>query len=1433
MAVELIEEIVGKKAIEDIQKLTEALQANLKVLNENIGIAKQFERALNSAKTVKDLKNGIDDLAKAQANLAKSEATIIKLEQEKIKAQNLLLEQQRKASQLNAQQAKEKAQQARDTQRLLDAEIKAQKQKAIEDAKAQKNLADLNNEYKQLKKQQIEAANEAKRLGIAFGTNSKEFITARDHANELRKQLFAVEKGVGEFQRNVGNYPTTIGGIISQIKNDFTDLDGKISFSGENFKSFAKTAAGVGASIGLFSLGAQAKDANIAFEDTANELKAITGVAREDFNKLKDSARETSKQTRFSSVEILESFKLIGSAKPELLQNVEGLKAVKDASVLLAQASSTDLPTAVENLTQVLNQYGASANEASFYVDTLAAGAKFGAAEVPAITSALLEFGTQAKTANVSINESVGLIELLAEKGIQGAEAGTKLRNVMLTLNAAEGLDKKALASFEKFGVDTKVLSDATLPLEVRLKELSKVQNDSVAMLNIFGKENFNAGQIILQNVPRYAELAKQVQATGVAQEQASINSESASNALAKMKNAFTDLLISDVVTASITAFATVVAGLLGNLPLVVTLVLATVSAFTYLAVANAVATQQGILYQAVLVAQRIGQELLAIRILATTAATTVANAVSRAYAATQLAMANATGIAAVAVSVLRGAITLLSGPIGVVIGVAALLVSSFKAIGATSESTASSNDKLTKSVQDAAYANERNTEVMMRAKEAISDQVTEIAALTAITTDTSLADEMRHKALNKLIEISPLYKSALQGEAIQIDKVRQVSLELTRQLYAQAEAKAQVDLFNEATKKKIEAQGKIDALKPELENKSVFASPLDLLKDAGEMIGIGKGSKQTQFANAVEARDEASKTSDYFLETIKKNKIASDLLTQTGGNANKSSQALNVNANVGSGNSGGSKGKGKSGGANNNDDSAEIERKRLARIEELKKEAAEKEKERLAKIAEAVEASYQKNYEAMKTDAEIQAENSKKILDNDKATLEAKLQANTDYFLAKSDLIGLEEAKELKASDMSEIAKDTIHKKYAQLRLNQLEEFNKNKNDIIKSDSDKEVQLQLSKLDKQLEATDKANAELVIALQDQYSSGLISREEYEKRLNKLVHENTIERLEIELNEAQKQLQIANLTGEQKIEIQKRIDKIRGDLAKEKVDFKNNTPTDAENFTKQLEKYKQYQDAILEISNTIGEAVFNAETARIDAKEKRQNQYFDNEKKAIENSTLSATEKANRIKRLDAEQELQKKKIDRERITAERKKAAFEKASAVLSIGINTAIAVSKAVAQSPLTFGLPWSAFAAVTGAVQLAAALAKPLPQYYKGREGGPAEMAIVGDRFGTEIIESKDGTARFTKPYASLEWLKAGDRVIPNNKIDSYLKTNPLPMLYNTNTTNNTTIDNTNSELLHEIKGLRQDAKNKQTNVIINGDISRILYTQTSLN
>ena len=123
--------------------------------------------------------------------------------------------------------------------------------------------------------------------------------------------------------------------------------------------------------------------------------------------------------------------------------------------------------------------------------------------------------------------------------------------------------------------------------------------------------------------------------------------------------------------------------------------------------------------------------------------------------------------------------------------------------------------------------------------------------------------------------------------------------------------------------------------------------------------------------------------------------------------------------------------------------------------------------------------------------------------------------------------------------------------------------------------------------------------------------------------------------------------------------------------------------------------------------------------------------------------------KENANKKYISEKELEDKKI-----ALKRKQAAIDKASAIFSIGLNTAMGIMSVWADPTAEWAMKvaLTTMVAALGATQLAIAAAKPLPQYAKGRKGGKGEYALVGEK-GPEVM-----------------YIPAGASIVPNNLIYS---------------------------------------------------------------
>nr|DAU30511.1 MAG TPA: tail tape measure protein [Caudoviricetes sp.] len=251
-------------------------------------------------------------------------------------------------------------------------------------------------------------------------------------------------------------------------------------------------------------------------EDSAANLKALTGLDDKSIQWLTRQAEilsttmdKTGLRVTQSSKEILEAYMLVGSAKPELLSNKEALNSVTVEAMRLSTAAKMNLKEAVDAVTLSMNQYGASANDAAKYTNVMAAGSKFGSAAVQSITAAVTKAGVSASGANVSIEELVGTIETLAEKGIKDEVAGTGLRMFFLRLQT--GADE----------TNPKIVG-----LQTALSNLQKLSVDEV--IKRFGTETYTVAKTLIDGADKVDYYTKAVTGTSVAMEQAAINSDTA-----------------------------------------------------------------------------------------------------------------------------------------------------------------------------------------------------------------------------------------------------------------------------------------------------------------------------------------------------------------------------------------------------------------------------------------------------------------------------------------------------------------------------------------------------------------------------------------------------------------------------------------------------------------------------------------------------------------------------------------------------------------------------------------------------------------------------------------------------------------------------------------------------------------------------------------
>jgi TP901 family phage tail tape measure protein len=294
---------------------------------------------------------------------------------------------------------------------------------------------------------------------------------------------------------------------------------------------FASNAMAVNQTAELFERNAAAiermSEPGKEFEATMADLSSITGIAGQELIDLGKTARQIGKDSGLGASGAVEAYKLLAAQIEYSKIGMDGLNDLHSKTITLSQASGLSLEGSANAMAGTINQFGLAAGEANRVINVLAAGAKFGAAEIPDLAQSFKVAGASAAAAGLSVESTAGALEVLSQMNIKGSEAGTALRNVLLKLQTELGVDLRV----------TK-LSDALAALQPKMQ-------DATFMAKTFGAENIAAAQFLAKNAAAVEEMTQQVTGTNTAFEQAEIRNATFAHRMDVMQAKVKDLGIS------------------------------------------------------------------------------------------------------------------------------------------------------------------------------------------------------------------------------------------------------------------------------------------------------------------------------------------------------------------------------------------------------------------------------------------------------------------------------------------------------------------------------------------------------------------------------------------------------------------------------------------------------------------------------------------------------------------------------------------------------------------------------------------------------------------------------------------------------------------------------------------------------------------------
>ena len=288
-------------------------------------------------------------------------------------------------------------------------------------------------------------------------------------------------------------------------------VDGSLIFdTGLDNNGFAKnlgtlttaaTAAAATITTAFTAASAAAVNVGMNFESSMSQVAATMGItsAAEEFDILSKAAKDMGESTKFSASQAGEALNYLALAGYDTQEMADTLPTVLN----LAAAGGLDLASASDMVTDAMSALGMKTSDANKMVDQMAKTASSTNTSVGQLGEGILTIGATAKTVKGGTAELNTALGILANNGIKGAEGGTHLRNVILSLqNPTDGAAK----TMEKLGVQTydsegnmRSLNDILGDLNKSMDGMTSAEKANI-IATIFNKTDLASVNALLAN---------------------------------------------------------------------------------------------------------------------------------------------------------------------------------------------------------------------------------------------------------------------------------------------------------------------------------------------------------------------------------------------------------------------------------------------------------------------------------------------------------------------------------------------------------------------------------------------------------------------------------------------------------------------------------------------------------------------------------------------------------------------------------------------------------------------------------------------------------------------------------------------------------------------------------------------------------------------
>jgi len=385
----------------------EGLRKKHSLLQEKLSVTQEKEELVNQK-----LQKAIEIFGENSAEAQKNRTEILKLKNEEEKLRGEIGDCNKRIEEYTAVMKENQTA----SKRLSD-EIKNQEDK----------LQDLKKQYINVVLEQGKNSKEAKSL-------SKEMKNLNGELKDNKQKLSDATEQAGEFADALEDADRKAS---SAATGGFTIFKGVVADLVSN---------GIQKGIEeLKNLSLSAVDTGMTFTSSMSNVKALSGATAEEMEALTEKAEEMGKKTSFTasqSADALGYMALAGWNTEEMLDGIDGV-------LNLAAASSMDLATASDIVTDAMTAFGMSADETNRFVDVLAATSTSSNTTVEMLGQSFKYVGAICGAMGYSIEDAGVALGMMANSGIKAEQAGTSLRSLLTRLSTNAGASANSLGALD------------------------------------------------------------------------------------------------------------------------------------------------------------------------------------------------------------------------------------------------------------------------------------------------------------------------------------------------------------------------------------------------------------------------------------------------------------------------------------------------------------------------------------------------------------------------------------------------------------------------------------------------------------------------------------------------------------------------------------------------------------------------------------------------------------------------------------------------------------------------------------------------------------------------------------------------------------------------------------------------------------------------